>query len=212
MEVLTPLRGYASVLHNHYDIDRLILSFFENETRSFLIYICYQNFRCQRSHPNRTPPRKIGLYWIFLLSQSWRKLCQSPLHCKVKNKKKRNPNAKAKSSIKKWYKFNTLSNNLKHKSNIIYDLISLLFIPLVILTVITKMFVVCVVRKKTYLLKCSTSYFSNDFIVFTETWLINSFLDNELSCTQYIILTWDRNEKISLFIRDEEFSSKNLIN
>ncbi|KAL4152924.1 hypothetical protein QTP88_000757 [Uroleucon formosanum] len=57
-------------------------------------------------------------------------------------------------------------------------------------------------RTKLNLLKCSIPSSTHDFIIFTETWLRNTFLDNELGFTQHNVFRRDRTEKTSPHNRD----------
>lgn len=52
-------------------------------------------------------------------------------------------------------------------------------------------------RTKLNLLKCSIPSSTHDFIIFTETWLNNTFFDNELSFTQHNVFRCDRTETSS---------------
>jgi len=67
-------------------------------------------------------------------------------------------------------------------------------------------------RTKINLLKFSIPTYSYDFIVFTETWLNNTFFDNELGLTLYNIFRCDRNVKTSALSRgggvNKSFNSK----
>jgi len=56
-------------------------------------------------------------------------------------------------------------------------------------------------RTKLNLLKCSIPSSTHDFIIFTETWLNNTFFDNELGFTQHNVFRCDRTETSSIHSR-----------